>query len=229
MMFQARAMLILALALTAPPAAAFDIHDVRYFRETGSRSCRDCDLWEANLAGAALIGAQLQGANLSSAYLERAYLSSANLERARLVQANLQGANLGDAHLQGALLLHAQLQGAFLGSANLEGAYLREANVANAQLSYANLSNAIYAPASRPPGHVAALEGLSSIHIPEPSQLIGLVQLGKLLQEAGLPEEREATYAIERNKTRHLLFRAADEDEQDTPLNKRSAGVSRSS
>ena len=39
-----------------------------------------------------------------------------------------------------------------------------------------------------------------------PGDIIGLVQLRKLLQEAGLPEERDATYAIERNKTRHLIF-----------------------
>jgi hypothetical protein len=53
---------------------------------------------------------------------------------------------------------------------------------------------------------VAGIRGLGSVVIPTPGDVIGLVQLRKLLQEAGLPEEREATYAIERSKTDHLLF-----------------------
>jgi hypothetical protein len=102
----------------------------------------------------------------------------------------------------------ANLNGADLSNADLAGADLRLTKVGDAQLSYANLSRAIYAPASPPPNsYVAGIEGLSSVIIPEPGDVTGLVQLRKLLAEAGLPEEREATHAIESNKTRYLLDR----------------------
>jgi hypothetical protein len=53
------------------------------------------------------------------------------------------------------------------------------------------------------------------VAIPTSGDIVGLVQLRKLLQEAGLPEEREATYAIECNKTRHLIFREGQRREGD--------------
>jgi hypothetical protein len=50
------------------------------------------------------------------------------------------------------------------------------------------------------------IEGLETVTF-LPGQEIGLVQLRKLLQDGGLRDlERQATYAIERNRTHHLLF-----------------------
>jgi hypothetical protein len=157
--------------LGAAPAQAFDIRDVQYFRATGYRSCQKCDLAEANLQD------------------EDADLFGANLQRADLRGANLQSANLGGANLQRADLRGANLQSANLGGANLQSADLRGTDITNAQLAYANLADAIYAPASPPPnGYVAGIQGLRSVVIPTSGDLIGLVQLRKLLQEAGLPE-----------------------------------------
>jgi hypothetical protein len=42
---------------------------------------------------------------------------------------------------------------------------------------------------------VAGIQGLSSVVIQDPGEVIGLVQLRRLLFEAGLPEEHEATWS----------------------------------
>ena len=220
--------LLVALALGGiAPTQAFDIRDVQYFRANGYRSCQQCNLGGANLQDADLSLANLQDADLSLANLQDAKLLGANLQDAKLLGANLQhaqliGANLQHAQLiatdfQDAQLIGANLQDADLSLANLQDAKLLVANlqdaklfgakVANAQLANANLMNAIYAPASAPPnGYVAGVRGISSVVIPTDGDVIGLVQLRKLLQDAGLPEEREATYAIEHSKTDHLLW-----------------------
>lgn len=66
--------------------------------------------------------------------------------------------------------------------------------------------DAIYAPASAPPdSYVAGMKGLDAVTFPAGGET-GLVQLRELLQKAGLREtERQATYAIERGRTRYFL------------------------
>ena len=73
-------------------------------------------------------------------------------------------------------------------------------------MSYADVTGAIYAPASPPPdSYVAGIKGLQTVTFPKGEE-IGLVQLRELIQKAGLRDlEREATYAIERGRTRHAL------------------------
>jgi hypothetical protein len=180
-----------------------------------------------HLSGANLSRANLSGANLSSANLSGANLSRANLlDGAILFRANLSGANLFGANLSGAALFETNLSGANLFGANLSGAELFEANlsdtnlvvanlsgarfesgsVAGAKLAYTKLTNASFAPASAPPdSYVAGIYGLSTVTFPA-GQETGLVQLRDLLQKAGLRDlEREATFAIERNKTKNAL------------------------
>jgi hypothetical protein len=216
---------LLGALVAVVPAQAFDIRDVQYFRENGHRSCQKCDLSGANLQAAKLFEANLQEADLRGADLQGTFLSLADLRGADLSETNLQGALLTLTDLRGAGLYKADLQEADLRAANLQDAYLREANlraadlrgtkVANAQLSYANLADVIYAPASPPPNSYAAgIQGLGSVVVPASGDVIGLVQLRKLLQEAGLPEEREATHAIERSKTDHLLFSEQTDPDQ---------------
>jgi hypothetical protein len=197
-----------------------------------SAELQDAELGRVNFEGAILVGADLQGLFLGRANLQRADLRGANLQKSHLKEARLRSASLREAHLQGATLLRADLreanlrranlQGVTLAEANLQEADLREANfreailinadITNARLSYVDLTRATYAPASLPRNnYVAGIQGLSSVVIPTPGDFIGLVQLRKLLQEAGLPEEREATYAIERNKTYHLFFQAVQD------------------
>jgi hypothetical protein len=187
--------LALLLALVAAQAQAFDADHRKRLLET--KSCPACDLQ----------GANLEGADLSEANLERAILFGANLKGAFLSGANLEGAFLARTNLEGADLNHANLERAILFGANLKGAFLSEVRVTGTRLAYAILTDARYAPASPPPdGYLAGIKGVRTIIAPSPGDVIGLVQLRQLLQEAGLPQAREAAYAIERNKTRHLLF-----------------------
>jgi hypothetical protein len=179
------------------------------------------NLCNANLNAAKLDDADLRGANLSAAGLKSTRLIRANLRGAKLNNADLRGADLvfatlENADISGANLLFASLHGADLSGANLSGtnlsattligANLSRADLKDAQLAYANLTNAHYAPASAPPNaYVAGIQGLETVTFPQGHEL-GLVQLRKLLQDAGLrDQERQATYAIETGRTTHAL------------------------
>jgi uncharacterized protein YjbI with pentapeptide repeats len=195
---------------------------------------RNADLGGADLSGASLVGADLSGASLNGANLVGADLSGARLSGARLSNANLSNAELSNANLSGANLLFANLSGANLLLANLSGGYLSNANLSNADLNGANLSGADliganlsgadllstdltkaelpysdlgganYSPVSEAPSpYLVGIKGLSSVRA---TDTVGLVQLRKLLQDAGLRDlEREATYSIERAKTTALF------------------------
>jgi uncharacterized protein YjbI with pentapeptide repeats len=165
----------------------------------GGANLSEANLEEASLIRADLKGAKLFKANLAMANLDDATLSKVNgeklnLSRARLRGADLEGASLQRSHLQGADLFAANLQDADLYLANLEGAHLARTLLARSN----------YAPASRPPdGYLAGMQGLRNVVFP-PQQQSGVVQLRKLLRDAGLRHlEREATYAIEHNNALH--------------------------
>jgi hypothetical protein len=151
----------------------------------------------ANLCGADLENADLSGATLFGADLEDVYLSGADLSRADLV-----GADLEHAILSGATLFEADLTSADLRHANLLGV-----KVSKAKLRSADLTDATYAPRSEPPDpDVVGIRGLSTVHA-EGGEEIGLVQLRKLLQDAGLrDDERAVTCSIERNRTYDQLW-----------------------
>jgi uncharacterized protein YjbI with pentapeptide repeats len=181
------------------------------------------DLRDADLSRADLSDANLSGADLSRANLNGAHLNGAGLNGTKLAGANLNDVNLNGAHLNGAHLNGAKLGGAHLGNADLtdadltdadlnradltradlNGAKLNGAQVSKTKLAYVNLTGATYAPVSVPPDpYVAGVKGLETLNTAVGEQ-IGLVQLRKLLQDAGLRDaEREATSAIERNVTR---------------------------
>ncbi len=164
------------------------------------------DKRRANLSGDDLSGADLSGADLSGADLSVANLSGANLFMANLSGANLFMANLVEANLSGADLFMANLSGANLSGANLSGANLSGAKVGKARLDHVDLTGATYAPASEPPNaYVAGIQGLATLNSIKGEQ-IGLVQLRKLFQNAGLSDsEREVTNSIQRNVTRDQL------------------------
>jgi len=183
------------------------------------------DLSRAQLNRATLTGAYLQGADLSradltNANLGRANLIAANLNHAILYEAdlshaflylaNLNSAQLIDAKLIDAGLLAADLSSADLVRAKLNGADLTEVKVGKAVLAQADLTHAIYSPVSEPPdSYVTDIQGLSTLHVPSNRQT-GLVQVRKLLEDAGLrDEERDATYAIQRSRTTQLLASAS--------------------
>jgi hypothetical protein len=183
----------------------------------------EANLEQASLTEATLTEADLAKANLERAVMTKAVLRGAHLERATLTKANLVGANLtgadlGEANLTGADLRRADLTGAnleriTLTEANLVGANLTRANLdgvtlTGAHLAFADLTAATYTPTSPPPDpYLEGIKGLSTVTFPEGSGS-GLVQLRELLQKAGLRDlERQATYAIESNRTRHAIFR----------------------
>ncbi len=167
-------------------------------------------LSEANLSRAVLFHANLSGAQLSDANLSRAALNNANLNGADVGSANLSHADLGDANLSHANLCNANLSYANLVHANLSDANLVHANLNGAKLANADLTGAIYAPNSEPPNpYVAGIRGLATVQVPSARDEVGLVQLRKLLQNAGLrEEERQVTYAIEHAKASERLTRA---------------------
>ncbi len=165
------------------------------------------DLSVATLSGAALGAADLYRADLYGADLKAANLEFAHLVKADLIGADLSGAALYGADLTGADLTRAHLTGADLtGGARLIGADLSEAQVSRAKLAGVDLTAAIYAPMSEPPDpYVARIKGLATFSAARGGE-IGLIQLRKLLQDAGLSNNvREATFSIQHNITRGQL------------------------
>jgi hypothetical protein len=156
------------------------------------------DLNGAELNGADLRGADLGGADLGGADLNGADLNGAELPKVNVGGAHLSGANLRDTDLSSAILVGADLSRADLSGANLNHADLSDVQVTKAKFANSNLIGAVYAPMSEPPdAYVAGIGGLSTVSAP-PGNEIGLVQLRKLLRDAGLRDaEREVTYAIE--------------------------------
>jgi uncharacterized protein YjbI with pentapeptide repeats len=199
---------------------------------------RSAELTGANLNGAKLIGAKLNNAVLERARLNRALLgpnhpnearrgdvidrnraaklsnsdlSWAQLSGADLRGADLSGASLFGADLSGAVLIFAQLDSADLNTARLQRADLTKASVTAAHLADADLTDARYAPVSPDcDSFVGGIQGLATV-VFDSGMETGLVQLRGLLQKAGLRElERQATYAIETNKTRNAFLDGDD-------------------
>ncbi len=100
------------------------------------------DLQMANLFESNLSGTNLSGANLRLANLFRADLRGVNLSRANLFSANLFGADLsGEANLKGANFQATNLSGANFSKADLTGANLSGAILVKANLTDAVLTN----------------------------------------------------------------------------------------
>jgi uncharacterized protein YjbI with pentapeptide repeats len=94
--------LTVAATMFASSASAFDPDDLQKLLDTGE--CVHCDLFDADLSGAFLVGADLGGADLSGALLRAANLNGAWLQRANLDGADLEGADLNFAKMRGAIL-----------------------------------------------------------------------------------------------------------------------------
>jgi uncharacterized protein YjbI with pentapeptide repeats len=145
--------------------------------------------------------------NLMKANLSDVNLSQANLSDAILADANLNRANLSYAKLRDAYLGKADLSSADLSNADLSRATLEGTKLSKARLARADLTGATYAPQGEPlDSYVVGIKGLRTVNIP-PGDDIGLIQLRKLLQDAGLrDDERAATYVIERSTTSQRLL-----------------------
>ncbi|MFM7085459.1 MAG: pentapeptide repeat-containing protein [Cyanobium sp.] len=132
--------------LLAPPVQAAAMEPLLQLLE--QRSCRECQLQDADL-----VQADLRDTDLRRARLQRANLSGARLDGARLEGADLSFTSLQGASLRGADLRGARLEGTDLRSSDLSGAQLDPAALARSHwqgargvptgsLSYAALHNA---------------------------------------------------------------------------------------
>ena len=108
------------------PAAPSE--EIKHTVKSMAQDCPNCNLADADLRQAYLVGANLKGANLRGA----------DLSRANLRRANLEGADLA-----GATLLSTNLPGANLKNANLNGADLTGSNLIQADFTGADLQNSI--------------------------------------------------------------------------------------
>ena len=127
-----------ALLLTSAIARAEDPAHVKQLLETGQ--CQSCNLVNADLTDAHLIGADLRNANLTNANLTGANLEGADLTGATLVDANLRRAYFTHADLRWANLTRTNLQDSVAYRADTRWAVLRDNNILNAKLLESGIS-----------------------------------------------------------------------------------------
>ena len=167
-------------------------------------------LKNADLRRAILVGVDLGYMDLSNANLSHSNLTKARLDKAKLLDANLEYAVLTDASLIGAQMNRANLYKASLKNANLGLAILIETQLSGTILTGANfrsidLEKAFYEPIGLPDKDtLSQIKNLATVTFSEGQQSF-LVELRAVLKANGLRNlERQATYAIEKGKTKHF-------------------------
>jgi uncharacterized protein YjbI with pentapeptide repeats len=123
---------LLPSLLLVAPAKAENPAQVKQLLETNA--CMGCDLSNANLTQAHLIGADLRnadlrGANLTEANLEGADMTGANLKGANLTESFLTNASLNEANLASADLTRAKVYYADVAGANVQDLTLTDAEI----------------------------------------------------------------------------------------------------
>ena len=153
---------------------------------------------------------QPHGADFKSAYVKSPGPDSGEKDRSceedEKIVTSFQGASLVNANFDMAVLTGTNFSGANLQGARFKDANLEKTNVSDANFAFSNLTNAVYTPDSPPPkNYLVGIKGLRTVEFPKDYQH-GLVQLRDLLRKSGLRSlEREATFAIEKNKVRNSL------------------------
>ncbi len=122
----------LATTVIAAPAQAANDQDVAQLLETGM--CQSCDLSNANLTGAHLIGVDLRDADLTGATLSYANLEGADLTGATLVDTDLSGAFLTNALLDDTLISNVDLSDSTLIYTSLDGADVNDVDLVGADV-----------------------------------------------------------------------------------------------
>jgi uncharacterized protein YjbI with pentapeptide repeats len=151
------------------------------------------DFSDSNFSGVLFKDLDMSGFMARSADFTEARFSGTNLSRAKLSESDFRRSRLNGVNLTGA-----DLGGADLRNATIEGAIL-----ADARLAQADLEGALYHPVGAPPGQLLGLKGIIGIRFNEGGEE-GLFKLRDALRKAGLRDlERQATYALERNRALH--------------------------
>lgn len=166
-------------------------------------------LKNVNLSWANLVGIDLGSIDMSNTNLSHSDLTKARLDKAKLLDANLEYAILTGASLVGAQLNRANLYKANLTNANLGLATLIETQLSGTVLTGAkfrsiDLEKAFYEPTGLPDKEtLGQIMNLHTVIFAEGQQSF-LVELRAVLKANGLRNhERQATYAIEKGKTKY--------------------------
>jgi len=192
--------------------------NLSYKNLSGKADFERRNLSEVNFTGALLHKASFEGSTLRGANFTCAQLQYANFRKAKLFKAKLNCSDLGntffddssdlfEAELNGADLYKTEFDGANLGKASFRGAFFRETNLKSINFRKVDLENALYQPANIPDsGRLSGIKGLKTVRIDiSDPDFSGLVQLRNALINAGLRDlERDATYAIEAERTKNL-------------------------
>ena len=141
---------------------------------------------ETEKASSASIGVEFRNSVLNGANFERAQLKGVSFASSILQKTSFVESDLTHADFSGSKLLETNLQGAIFEGVNLAGA--------------------IYSPSSTPSErYLGGITGLKDVTFPH-GRPTALVKLRDLLRKTGLRElERQATFAIEHNRTKELI------------------------
>lgn len=123
------------LALAAPQGFAQNASQIATAKS--GKSCRNCNLFQADMAytqvaDASFAGSRLRQSNMTLATMDRVSFTGANLSIANLYGARFTGASFKNADLTDAILVGGSFDGA-----NFSGANLTRANISGAEMSRA--------------------------------------------------------------------------------------------
>ena len=167
---------------------------------------------EANLQGSIFNRTDLSNATFRDAYLlfasfRDASLLSTKFDRAKTYHAKFISADFRKASLNFADMRDSDLSEALLAEASIQYAKLQRVIVSDTKFAHVDLSHSLYEPVATtsPSEEVTGIRGLRTLEF-GPGNQAGLVRLRDLLRRSGLRAlEREATFAIEYNKSVHSI------------------------
>ena len=124
------------IALATPQGVAQDANQIAIAKS--GKSCKDCNLFQADMAYT-----QLADISFAGARLRQSDMTLATMDRVNFAGANLSIANLYGARFTGASFKNTDLTDATLVGGSFDGATFTGANLANANISGAELSKSI--------------------------------------------------------------------------------------
>lgn len=121
------------IALVAPQSVAQNNSQIATAKS--GKSCKGCNLFQADLAYRQITKVSFEGARLRQADLTLATMDGVNFSSANLSIANMYGARFSGASFKNADLTNAILVGGSFEGANFSGTKLTNANISGAEMS----------------------------------------------------------------------------------------------